>query len=154
MASDGDPVLRYMGCPTFSNHTVPIEIPLAKVREDVLSGKLRCSMTAGSDIVINAAKPQGHQELSMRDSVVIRIVYLDPARSTVHRIRNFGEALWARWRDDPRAEVDLAAVDLAVTEMMVTVRAALVGRYRAQIDEVLVAQRMAGEAIVTVREKP
>jgi S-(hydroxymethyl)glutathione dehydrogenase/alcohol dehydrogenase len=31
---DGDPILHYMGCSTFSNHTVLPEISLAKIRED------------------------------------------------------------------------------------------------------------------------
>jgi S-(hydroxymethyl)glutathione dehydrogenase/alcohol dehydrogenase len=29
---DGDPILHYMGCSTFSNHTVLPEISLAKIR--------------------------------------------------------------------------------------------------------------------------
>lgn len=55
---DGDPILHYMGCSTFSNHTVLPEIALAKVREDAPFDKIcyiGCGVTTGIGAVINTA---------------------------------------------------------------------------------------------------
>ncbi|WP_296418124.1 S-(hydroxymethyl)glutathione dehydrogenase/class III alcohol dehydrogenase [Pseudooctadecabacter sp.] len=56
---DGDPILHYMGCSTFANHTVVPEIALAKVREDAPFDKIcyiGCGVTTGIGAVINTAK--------------------------------------------------------------------------------------------------
>ena len=56
---DGDPILHYMGCSTFSNHTVLPEIALAKVHEDAPFDKIcyiGCGVTTGIGAVINTAK--------------------------------------------------------------------------------------------------
>ena len=56
---DGDPILHYMGCSTFSNHTVLPEIALAKVREDAPFDKIcyiGCGVTTGIGAVINTAQ--------------------------------------------------------------------------------------------------
>jgi len=55
---DGDPILHYMGCSTFANHTVVPEIALAKVREDAPFDKIcyiGCGVTTGIGAVINTA---------------------------------------------------------------------------------------------------
>ncbi len=56
---DGDPILHYMGCSTFANHTVVPEIALAKVRSDAPFDKIcyiGCGVTTGIGAVINTAK--------------------------------------------------------------------------------------------------
>jgi S-(hydroxymethyl)glutathione dehydrogenase/alcohol dehydrogenase len=56
---DGDPILHYMGCSTFSNHTVLPEISLAKVRKDAPFDKIcyiGCGVTTGIGAVIFTAK--------------------------------------------------------------------------------------------------
>ena len=56
---DGTPILHYMGCSTFANHTVLPEIALAKVREDAPFDKIcyiGCGVTTGIGAVINTAK--------------------------------------------------------------------------------------------------
>jgi S-(hydroxymethyl)glutathione dehydrogenase/alcohol dehydrogenase len=56
---DGDPILHYMGCSTFANHTVLPEIAVAKVREDAPFEKIcyiGCGVTTGIGAVINTAK--------------------------------------------------------------------------------------------------
>ena len=56
---DGDPILHYMGCSTFSNYTVLPEIAVAKVREDAPFEKIcyiGCGVTTGIGAVINTAK--------------------------------------------------------------------------------------------------
>ena len=55
---DGEPVLHYMGCSTFANHTVLPEIALAKVRPDAPFEKIcyiGCGVTTGIGAVINTA---------------------------------------------------------------------------------------------------
>jgi S-(hydroxymethyl)glutathione dehydrogenase/alcohol dehydrogenase len=55
----GRPVLHYMGCSTFSNHTVLPEIAVAKVRKDAPFDKIcyiGCGVTTGIGAVINTAK--------------------------------------------------------------------------------------------------
>jgi S-(hydroxymethyl)glutathione dehydrogenase/alcohol dehydrogenase len=54
-------ILHYMGCSTFSNHTVLPEIALAKVREDAPFDKIcyiGCGVTTGIGAVIFTAKVQ------------------------------------------------------------------------------------------------
>src|ERR1700741_345174 len=56
---DGKMVHHYMGCSTFSNHTVLPEIALAKIREDAPFEKvcyIGCGVTTGIGAVINPAK--------------------------------------------------------------------------------------------------
>jgi S-(hydroxymethyl)glutathione dehydrogenase/alcohol dehydrogenase len=56
---DGQPILHYMGCSTFSNYTVLPEIALAKIREDAPFDKvcyIGCGVTTGIGAVIFTAK--------------------------------------------------------------------------------------------------
>lgn len=55
----GEPIHHYMGCSTFSNHTVVPEIALAKIRPDAPFEKIcyiGCGVTTGIGAVINTAK--------------------------------------------------------------------------------------------------
>ena len=55
---DGDPILHYMGCSTFSQHTVLPEIAVAKVRKDAPFDKIcyiGCGVTTGLGAVMNTA---------------------------------------------------------------------------------------------------
>lgn len=57
----GQPIYHYMGCSTFSEHTVVPEISLAKIRPDAPHGKvclLGCGVTTGLGAVRNTAKVQ------------------------------------------------------------------------------------------------
>src|SRR5690606_33815046 len=56
---DGKPILHYMGCSTFANHTVLPEIALAKVRKDAPFDKIcyiGCGVTTGIGAVLYTAK--------------------------------------------------------------------------------------------------
>jgi S-(hydroxymethyl)glutathione dehydrogenase/alcohol dehydrogenase len=56
---NGKPVLHYMGCSTFSNHTVMPEIAVAKIRKDAPFDKvcyIGCGVTTGIGAVIFTAK--------------------------------------------------------------------------------------------------
>ncbi len=58
---DGDPILHYMGCSTFSNHTVLPEIAVARVREDAPFDTIcyiGCGVTTGIGAVINTARAE------------------------------------------------------------------------------------------------
>ncbi len=55
----GEKIHHYMGCSTFSNHTVLPEIALAKIREDAPFDKvcyIGCGVTTGIGAVINTAQ--------------------------------------------------------------------------------------------------
>jgi len=55
----GQTVFHYMGCSTFSNHTVLPEIAVAKIREDApfrTSCYIGCGVTTGVGAVVNTAK--------------------------------------------------------------------------------------------------
>ncbi len=55
----GEMIHHYMGCSTFSNHTVLPEIALAKIRDDAPFDKvcyIGCGVTTGIGAVINTAK--------------------------------------------------------------------------------------------------
>ena len=57
--TDGTPILHYMGCSTFANHTILPEIALAKVRPDAPFEAIcyiGCGVTTGIGAVINTAK--------------------------------------------------------------------------------------------------
>jgi S-(hydroxymethyl)glutathione dehydrogenase/alcohol dehydrogenase len=56
---NGEKLLHYMGCSTFSNYTVLPEIALAKIREDAPFDKvcyIGCGVTTGIGAVVNTAK--------------------------------------------------------------------------------------------------
>ncbi|KHQ50573.1 S-(hydroxymethyl)glutathione dehydrogenase/class III alcohol dehydrogenase [Mameliella alba] len=56
---DGTPILHYMGCSTFSNHTVLPEVSLAKINPDAPFDKvcyIGCGVTTGIGAVIYTAK--------------------------------------------------------------------------------------------------
>ncbi|MEL6264474.1 MAG: S-(hydroxymethyl)glutathione dehydrogenase/class III alcohol dehydrogenase [Pseudomonadota bacterium] len=58
---DGDPILHYMGCSTFANHTVLPEIALAKVRPDAPFDKIcyiGCGVTTGIGAVLYTARAE------------------------------------------------------------------------------------------------
>tara|TARA_Y100001936_G_scaffold217207_1_gene228961 strand:- start:1270 stop:2394 length:1125 start_codon:yes stop_codon:yes gene_type:complete len=57
--SNGSPILHYMGCSTFSNHTVLPEIALAKINPKAPFEKvcyIGCGVTTGIGAVMNTAK--------------------------------------------------------------------------------------------------
>src|SRR5579859_7565281 len=64
----GKPILHYMGCSTFSQHTIVPEIALAKVREDAPFDKIcyiGCGVTTGIGAVINTARVQAGETVAV-----------------------------------------------------------------------------------------
>jgi S-(hydroxymethyl)glutathione dehydrogenase/alcohol dehydrogenase len=65
---NGEPVFHYMGCSTFSNHTIVPEIALAKIREDAPFDKvcyIGCGVTTGIGAVINTARVQAGENVAV-----------------------------------------------------------------------------------------
>ena len=65
---DGEPVFHYMGCSTFSQHTIVPEIALAKIRKDAPFEKvcyIGCGVTTGIGAVINTAKVQAGETVAV-----------------------------------------------------------------------------------------
>ncbi|WP_114394074.1 S-(hydroxymethyl)glutathione dehydrogenase/class III alcohol dehydrogenase [Oleisolibacter albus] len=65
---NGQPLFHYMGCSTFSNHTVLPEIALAKIRPDAPFEKvcyIGCGVTTGIGAVINTAKVQAGENVAV-----------------------------------------------------------------------------------------
>ncbi len=64
----GQDLFHYMGCSTFSNHTVLPEIALAKIRPDAPFDKvcyIGCGVTTGVGAVINTAKVQAGENVAV-----------------------------------------------------------------------------------------
>ncbi|OJX70665.1 MAG: hypothetical protein BGO93_03845 [Mesorhizobium sp. 65-26] len=66
-------------------------------------------------------------------SIRVRIRFVDWERSTIHRIRNFGEDLWHSFREDKRVEVDLEEIDRAVSEIAYLVRPRFLKRSMSEV---------------------
>jgi S-(hydroxymethyl)glutathione dehydrogenase/alcohol dehydrogenase len=65
---NGEPVFHYMGCSTFSNHTIVPEIALAKIREDAPFDKvcyIGCGVTTGIGAVINTGRVQAGETVAV-----------------------------------------------------------------------------------------
>ncbi len=65
---NGDPVFHYMGCSTFSQHTIVPEIALAKIRSDAPFDKvcyIGCGVTTGVGAVINTARVQAGETVAV-----------------------------------------------------------------------------------------
>ena len=65
---NGEPVFHYMGCSTFSQHTIVPEIALAKIREDAPFDKvcyIGCGVTTGIGAVINTARVQAGENVAV-----------------------------------------------------------------------------------------
>jgi hypothetical protein len=79
-----------------------------------------------------------------------------PDRSyDIHRIRNFGEELYHRCRDDGWASISLAEVDRATDQLRVSVRSARrVRRIAQMIDKLLAKHFLSGIAQLSEVNQP
>jgi hypothetical protein len=65
----------------------------------------------------------------LRDSVIVRVVHTDRNDGArMHMFGNLAEDIWCAFRDDPRVECDLLAVDRGSDTLVVTARTGLKGR--------------------------
>jgi S-(hydroxymethyl)glutathione dehydrogenase/alcohol dehydrogenase len=119
---DGKPIHHYMGCSTFSNHTVLPEIALAKIRPDAPFDKvcyIGCGVTTGVGAVIYTAKVEAGanvvvfgiggiglnviQAAKMVGADKIIAVDINPNREAM--AREFGATHFVNPRDMPEADL-------------------------------------------------
>jgi hypothetical protein len=80
----------------------------------------------------------------------VRIRFLDPEKSEVHRIRNMGEDLWRELRDDPRYRIALEEIDRATDVIEFSVRESLLKRALSVVEDVLKEHMMSAKARIEV----
>jgi hypothetical protein len=78
----------------------------------------------------------------------VRIRFIDWEKSTIHRIRNFGEDLWRSFRDNNRIEIDLGEIDEAIDEIAFLVRDTFLKQSMPEVRRLLEVHLMETEAIV------
>ncbi len=81
-------------------------------------------------------------------TVRVRIHFVDWERSTIHRIRNFGEDLWRSFREDKQVEVDLGEIDRAVDEVTYVVRRRFLKRSLTEVHRMLGVHFMENEVVI------
>jgi hypothetical protein len=81
-------------------------------------------------------------------TVRVRIHFVDWERSTIHRIRNFGEDLWRSFREDKQVEVDLGEIDRAVDEVTYVVRRRFLKRSLTEVHRLLGVHFMENEVVI------
>jgi hypothetical protein len=84
--------------------------------------------------------------------VRVRITFLDPEQSSVHRIRNFGEDLWRVLHENKRVEIDIGEIDRAIDEITYTVRGKFLRRTLAEVRHRLKLHFMEDEAVISTEE--
>jgi hypothetical protein len=79
----------------------------------------------------------------------IFVVFPDPDRSTIHRIRNFGEDVWTAYRENRRVYVDLDQVDSATDRIRLEVRRGEVARVRKDLAKIIERHMMIDECLIS-----
>jgi len=91
----------------------------------------------------------------MARHIVIDFTLGPDRNSDIHRIRNFGEELWAACRADGWSSISLNDVDRATDQLIVAVRSARRVRRTVQmIEELLAKHHLASIVRVTVLKTP
>ncbi|MCV3208560.1 hypothetical protein OHD62_27275 [Mesorhizobium sp. YC-39] len=80
----------------------------------------------------------------------VRIRFVDFEKSTVHRIRNFGEDLWRGYRANNRIQIDLGEIDHATDEISFLVRDTFLNRRLTEVHRLLKVHLMENEAVIDV----
>ncbi|MDX8532592.1 hypothetical protein RFM41_34095 [Mesorhizobium sp. VK25A] len=78
----------------------------------------------------------------------VRICFIDPDKSTIHRIRNFGEDLWRRFRDNKHVEIDLKEIDRAKDDIAYFVHARFLRRSLSEVHRLLKVHFMESEVVI------
>ncbi|MDG4874320.1 hypothetical protein P9273_04300 [Mesorhizobium sp. WSM4935] len=79
---------------------------------------------------------------------VVRIRFIDHEKSTIHRIRNFGEDLWRCFRDDKHVEIDLEEIDRAKEEITYLVHGRFLRRSLSEVRQLLKVHFMESEVVI------
>ena len=83
--------------------------------------------------------------------VRVRIRFPDWERTTVHRIHNFGEDLWRRFRDNNRVDIDLEEIDRAVGEISIRVRDSFLSKGLDEVRRLLKTHLMENEVVIDIQ---
>ena len=65
--------------------------------------------------------------------VIIKIEHHSTTDDAIHKFRNFGESVWAHFRDDRKVRIDIGEIDRATNVFEFSVRK----RYDRRIDKTL-----------------
>ncbi len=79
-----------------------------------------------------------------------QIVCQDPARTTIHRLRNFGEGLYRELAENRAYEIDLASIDCATERIIVFAENGRRKATRVIVDKLLDAHLMTDECRIDV----
>ena len=78
----------------------------------------------------------------------VRIRFVDPEKSTIHRIRNFGEDLWRSFREEKRITVNLEEVDRAQDQIAYLVHGQFLRRSLTEVHRLLKVHFMENEVVI------
>ncbi|MDX8516587.1 hypothetical protein RFM70_32530 [Mesorhizobium sp. VK23E] len=78
----------------------------------------------------------------------VRIRFIDHEKSTIHRIRNFGEDLWRSFRDNKHVEIDLKEIDRAKDEIIYLVHGRFLRRSLSEVHRLLKVHFMESEVVI------
>ena len=79
----------------------------------------------------------------------IRVIHTERGDSTrKHMFGNLAEDIWATFRENPRVEADLVAVDKGSDTLVVKVRTGLKGRIFQEIRQIIVRHMMESDVRV------
>ncbi|RWM30203.1 MAG: hypothetical protein E5Y01_19650 [Mesorhizobium sp.] len=78
----------------------------------------------------------------------VRIRFIDHEKSTIHRIRNFGEDLWRSFRDNKQVEIDLTDIDRAKDEIAYLVHGRFLRRSLSEVHRLLKVHFMENEVVI------
>ena len=78
----------------------------------------------------------------------VRIRFVDPKKSTIHRIRNFGEDLWRSFREEKRVTVNLEEIDRAQDEIAYLVHGQFLRRSLTEVHRLLKVHFMENEVVI------
>lgn len=83
----------------------------------------------------------------------VRIRFVDPEKSTIHRIRNFGEDLWRGFREDKRVEINLEEIDRARDEIAYLVHGKFLKRSLSEVHRLLKLHLMKNEVVIDTESR-
>ncbi|QKC83672.1 hypothetical protein EB232_20585 [Mesorhizobium sp. NZP2077] len=78
----------------------------------------------------------------------VRIRFVEPEKSTIHRIPNFGEDLWRSFREEKGVTINLEEIDRAQGEIAYLVHSSFPRRSLTEVHRLLKVHFMENEVVV------
>ena len=85
--------------------------------------------------------------------IEVRVRFVDPERSSIHRIHNFGEDLWRALSPDKAVNIDIGEIDRSRDVIRYFVRRRHLKRSLATTDDVLTRNLMKEEAAIEIADR-